>query len=532
MKCRKRNRSSLNSRQLLLLSLAVSCAPAAWADGQIQKSYYLQPISKSTSSADREAEATRPASGQSLIPRRLPKPAGPATTESRDAVMGLPIATPQPIAVVHPVVATSSLDALQPPETNLFVESDHVRAPLSALHPDVTVTPIEIAAKRLAQLRREKQQHRATPGTRWLQSVTTDSCRERSEQHLEDAFREYRVGAWSSAEASAWKALELMATGIDIASQDRNSGNKLESASETLRSARTAIDEAREFLSGGASIDQERLDAIAASHRTAHGSQLFTGGMSSTEAADAYLDFARARLAELAEVNVVAAQTMDLLAAIELGRNQQDRLPEETALCFRRAALQGQPDNSSLAGRLGMQLADMGLDREAAFTLQLAMELAPNEDVVRVLANVLERNGEHDAATRLTSRLQTTDGSAVSSADSTTVVELSPQEFAAISPPLNVVQPQWTAASQPTSATGTFAPNNHPADLSTNTLPASIYPASIHPASAPSAPGTPANLAGFRRPSTAAPQPATQSNAQQVPASSPVKRLMSKMRFW
>ena len=297
---------------------------------------------------------------------------------------------------------------------------------------------------------------------RWLQSITTSSCATRATRLIDDAYREYSVGAWASAEASAWKALELLATGVDVADRQTAPADTPVTAAIDLQSARDAILESRDFLTQGAAVDRDLMIGIAASHRTPVLAAGIPPTMTPTEAVDRYLDFARVKLAPLASYQVQAAQAMDLIAAIGLGRSDARTLPEETALCLRRAALQGQPTNASLASRLGMQLADMGLDDEARWTLSHALSLSPSRDVAQALSVVMNRLGDRQAAMRLTASLrqQMPDAAAERSPRKRmpTIIELSPEQFASISKPAtfdlpparaaNVIEPATSVASR------------------------------------------------------------------------------------
>ncbi|MCC9601286.1 hypothetical protein LOC67_12085 [Stieleria sp. JC731] len=569
MKCKKRNRSSLARRQStcrrwIALSLACSCAGSVLAGDPVRNSFYLQPVSShgraianGKTSLETEIESAivlegpvqeKQSSAESLMPRRLPKtttvrqqsstgigvPVVPASSET--FAQDLPpqhewIALDQPPAPDSPSeIASHAADTNAVSKAGSLVSESHSHA------------PIQVAARRLAQLRQDRLSEssdstlKGNTDRRWLQSVTIDSCSARSEQHLADAYREYRVGAWSSAEASAWKALELIATGIDIADRQTAASNTQPRAAKQLRTAKTAMIEARDFLSGGAAIDVDRINAIATSHQT----PIFAGGVpegiTTTEAADRYLDYARMNLAPLAKYHVMAAQAMDLVAAIELGRNDRSHLPEETSLCLRRAALQGQPENASLAARLGMQLAEMGLDREATWTLKHAMDLQPNAGVAATLATVQQRQGDREAAMRLTASLRMQMPQTEKPTRTPEVIELSPSQFAAISPAFNVGQSQ--IANQPANAPAIAQPYG-----------SSTHPVSAINASVKNEDATPAVTASFRRPrpTQTAPEISRANNSIQAhtasqaqsgikdqPASqiSPVKRFMTKMRFW
>lgn len=337
------------------------------------------------------------------------------------------------------------------------------------------------ARPKVAAVQHQAVQHQI--GTRPLQSITTNSCNNRATQLLDDAYREYSVAAWASAEASAWKALELIATGIDVANHQTAPNAAVQLAAKNLSAARTAIREARHFVVSGAAVATDRVAGIASSHETPILSDGTPAGFTSIDAVDRYLDHARFKLASLAIDHAQAAQAMDLIAAIMLGRNETKWLPEETSLCLRRAALQGQPNNASLASRLGMQLAHMGLDDEAQLTLNHAMSLDPNHETAQALAQLMNRLGDQEAALRLTTGLRKNMPAETDVRRVPEVIQLTPAQFASISPALNASRSSAAASSQSASPQSTAA--TYSADASRVTAGRKSR-------------FTPASLAGFR----------------------------------
>ena len=274
-----------------------------------------------------------------------------------------------------------------------------------------------------------------------LPSVTPSTCAKRAASRLDAAYREYSVKAWASAEHSAWESLQLIAIQIDL-ENERATWNTTP-ARIRLESAKAAIYESREFVTGGWVPDESYLAGIIKSHHTPVGrdsdaAALTPTTLTQTTAIDLYLDFARAQLVPLAKAKVQAAQAMDLLAAISIGRNDRSRLPIETALCFRRAAFAGQPSNGGLASRLGLQLADMGLNQEAAEALQRAAVISPSQEVDQARAVVAKRMGNGHLVSHRLANESTTIPNATKSNRVPELVQLSPQAFAAVSPQLNI----------------------------------------------------------------------------------------------
>ena len=220
-------------------------------------------------------------------------------------------------------------------------------------------------------------------------------------------------------------------------------------ASQTLFRARTAIREARDFQLLEDALDIHGIKRMVQSHETTilkedFQSEIFEAqdvSISVSEASDRYLDHARQLLGGLASGNATVAEALDLLAAIQLGRGEPGRLPAATALCLRRAAFQGQPANGSLASRLGMQLADMGLDREAQWTLERAMSISPSPATAHSLAQVLGRSGDRQTAMNLIADLKQGFEGSQQSPRVPDVIQLTPEQFASVSPSLNATVP-------------------------------------------------------------------------------------------
>ncbi|MDV6032244.1 MAG: hypothetical protein F9B45_19585 [Phycisphaera sp. RhM] len=356
-----------------------------------------------------------------------------ATIPSADPPTGIESAAIECVGIGRGDVALVTPPTVTVPRRLPPVQSRSIQSSQESTTPALPSAPPQTAAEQVV----------SSP---WLQSITADSCLVRASRHLDDAYREYSVGAWSSAEASAWKALELTATGIDVADRQTTSLQRPATAAKDVRIARTAIREARDFVASGAAVDDQLISAIASSHQTPALTGAGSIGLTPTQSADRYLDFARVKLAPLATRHVQAAQAMDLIAAIQLGRNETKWLPEETSLCLRRAALQGQPSNASLATRLGMQLADMGLDAEAQWTLRHAMTLSPTQEIAAALDRVTARQTDPAGDVSFDQRVAEAATPAATQTRFPKVIELSPTQFASISPAVNTLRPPSTVA--------------------------------------------------------------------------------------
>ncbi len=301
---------------------------------------------------------------------------------------------------------------------------------------------IRQAKARLVSMKTALEVEPAAPiaeSARWLPTTTADARFDQARRHLSEAMRAYDVRAWLSAEDSAWDAISASAEAIDLARRESGLATPAaQTATAQLRLAHRAIVEARDFARWSSPGDAEAIARTARSHVTTVLHGVPSTGLTSTEAVDRYLDAARVALSDLAAQSIEAAQAMDLLAATLLTRGEPKQLPQSTSLCLRRAALKGQPQNASLAFRLGAQLAEIGLLKEAQWALEHSLTLQPNADAATVLASVLRRSGQADAAQHLLAsyRYPTTIGTVGSSPKVPHITQLSPEQFASVSPPV------------------------------------------------------------------------------------------------
>lgn len=182
-------------------------------------------------------------------------------------------------------------------------------------------------------------QLRAASSRQWLPTTTAHARFDSARKHLSEASRSYDVGAWLTAEASAWESLRHAAEAIDLTrSEAGQPWDARSSASAQLQFAKQAIVEARDFQRWASPNDSSAITRTVRSHRTSILQSADTTGLTASQAADRYLDSARVALSTLASESVEAAQAMDLLAATLLTRNEPRQLPSSTALCLRRAS--------------------------------------------------------------------------------------------------------------------------------------------------------------------------------------------------
>lgn len=247
---------------------------------------------------------------------------------------------------------------------------------------------------------------------------------------------EYRSGDWLSAESTVWEAFRFVAEGIDLEEWEDTKaqlGIRRQNAIRWLQFACTAIREAHEFSSVYDTADGDVIARMASSHSTdvLHGTPCDT--LTGSDAADLYLDAARVALAGIASRSAEAAQGLDLLASIYLNQNSSTKFYEATALCLRRAAVQGQPDNASLASRLGMNLLDAGLLEEAKWALSHSLSIQEDTATSQAYIAVLQQTGCQVEARRVIAELNNVPQPRIRTEHVPASTDFTPQDFVAIS---------------------------------------------------------------------------------------------------
>ncbi|TWT70077.1 hypothetical protein [Crateriforma conspicua] len=273
----------------------------------------------------------------------------------------------------------------------------------------------------------------ATSPRPWLASGTSISLDRDASTALAEATADYGFGAWASAEDNAWLAIRKAAQSLDCQSSSSRDVQQLNQAIDAIR-------EAKDFVGPYAADDPVVLRRLIRSHRTSVAAPWLDASHavvpSCRQLADVYLNHARRMLGDLASRHLVAARSLDLLAAVTLSRNDETTLAGPVALCLRRAALQGQPQNASLALNLGRQLIDVGLYREAHWALQQSYQHEPSAESAELIARLMHQAGETDAAGQwmIAARqsLQNA-GAAATGSPVPEVVHVSPAEFASLS---------------------------------------------------------------------------------------------------
>ncbi len=375
---------------------------------------------------------------------------------------------PTRLPAVSDSTCTKSVKAIRlADQSNLQTTADQIKvqptsAEISLTQPAAT----QQAPTRQREIATERQ-------TDWLRSGTSNASNQIARKTLAQAHREFRVGAWLSAETSAWESLRCSAESIDL--NRRETGHPAADdpqarAITNLQVAKQAILEARDFLRSGESLSPTAISRMATSHQTDVLDRQPTRGLSGTDASDRYLDFARVRLATIASQSIEAAEALDLLAAIYLRRGDARTIPSATALCLRRAAIQGQPGNASLAANLGAHLVQVGLYDEARWALEHSLSIEPDIETAKSLAKLLRSTGEREEAEAVIASIgqQTLASNAQPTIKVPEITQLTPDEFASLSKSV-VWSPNAPTAPQP--QVKPVAAQSAPVDSSQDSLP-------------------------------------------------------------
>ncbi len=279
----------------------------------------------------------------------------------------------------------------------------------------------------------------STGEVRWLRSSSASICARRARTLIDRGMFEYGSGAWLTAEATVWEAFRCAAEGIDLQTREiakAQLGIRRQNATGRLQFARTAIREARDFAAVCGNADGHVISRMAISHTTDVLDAMPCDTLTGSDATDRYLDAARVALAEIASRSAEAAQGMDLLAAIYLNQNDSTKLHGATALCLRRAALQGQPGNASIASRLGMHLREVGLMEEASWVLSHSLSIEDDKATRQAYVAVLQKIGRQVESQRILASSQPLQQPIVQTERIPPITELSPQDFVSIAKPV------------------------------------------------------------------------------------------------
>lgn len=244
----------------------------------------------------------------------------------------------------------------------------------------------------------------------------------------EDAYRaaqrSFDRGAPLSARKSAYKSLVRLAESTD-ALYPPNVG------SSSLSLAMGALREAPAFLGGIEDIDRDSLVRLVDSHQTPvlKGRSLF--GISRSQAAQVYYQFAQEQFAKALGMHPIASQVLVLFAQTEpYAVRDEEAVVAASQRCYLRTAILCDQRNSVAMEVLGASLIASGRYEEATTVLQRSQSIAPTSRSMNLLAETYRRLGNVNAAREY--RRQG-DLLASQSVNKGLVLQVTPDEFAGYS---------------------------------------------------------------------------------------------------
>ncbi|WP_153557083.1 tetratricopeptide repeat protein [Roseimaritima sediminicola] len=283
-------------------------------------------------------------------------------------------------------------------------------------------------------------QHRdasAPPPVPQVATLTSRRLAQQAADRLAEARAQTRRGTWLSARQSARQALALIADANDLLDGSVRSATALVQAEQALR-------EAEHFTGKYGPVGPEAIARLVASHQTPVLQHCDTQGLNGGRAIDLYLDFARSKFAEVADANPIAIEALMVLAetrragadgdAGEAGTNEGP-VNDAVVISLLRAALQAAPDDPVVANELGYQLLRQGLLEEAQWSLTHSYRLRPSRVAAMNLAETLRQRGDVAAARQVVAAMATLPQDRPAAPQ---LLALSPQQFAAMSPPTSL----------------------------------------------------------------------------------------------
>jgi hypothetical protein len=175
---------------------------------------------------------------------------------------------------------------------------------------------------------------------------------------------------------------------------------------------------------------------MAISHQTPVLKSFPVSGLTPHAAADRYLDFARENFTAAAAGRTSATVLLRVLANAEkAARGNHSEFANSVVLCYLRAAVATDVNDSSSLNELGYYAMQVGLLQESQWALERSIALAPSTPAVQNLIEVHRLAGNVERARELVSMLP--QGGV--EARSLTVTPVASQDFAAISRPVQMI---------------------------------------------------------------------------------------------
>ena len=403
----------------------------------------------------------RPIATLASVPRPLP-PRAPSDSFTAGAELNVAsldesqfidwdiLESQQLVGDVHQSQATIVGETSAGPSQPAPVWQVYINQPPMPTPPPVTIVnvppgEIEREDPRLAERRRlaeiVSQQNRASSVETELgqlppttsESLTAVQLLRDSKRLHEEAERLLASGAEYAAYDAAVRSLRSMAAANDL----EHGGDQ---ATSSLNAALEAIREAGDFMGRFGEVDLATIDRMIASHRTPVLKGCNVSNLTPLVAADHYLDFARRQLTLAVHDQQDAANVLAVLG--NAARNRQVNpvgLRDSIAICCLRAAVATNPDNAGVTSELGYHAMQLGLLDEARWALETSLASSPSRHALQNLIETHRLAGDIDQARALIAQLDALGGP--EPVKQLQVTPVSPEEFAALSPPVQPGSP-------------------------------------------------------------------------------------------
>jgi tetratricopeptide (TPR) repeat protein len=225
----------------------------------------------------------------------------------------------------------------------------------------------------------------------------TTALRRAAEQN-HDGFALAAKAAWYSARAEFQSALELV-----VAAADAAEGTS--ARTRAAREAQTALREAADFVPrSGTRSGRIDVAHLVAGHQSKVIDSQSAGSWTAAAAHEAYLAFARRRLADAGAGQRAASVALHGLGKVHAAMSSDDREAVDSrkkARTFYEAALEVGPDNFIAVNDLAVLLAEEGDLERGRAALESGLRITRQPAMLQNLATVYRRLGRPDIAEQL-----------------------------------------------------------------------------------------------------------------------------------
>ena len=246
-----------------------------------------------------------------------------------------------------------------------------------------------------------------------------------AKQKLARADQRLQRRAGMSARQLATESLHLMAQATDEATGTL-------AGSESLDQAFVAVREASDFLGRYGSVDNRVMQRLVSAHQTRILKRCDISQTSALQAADIYYEFAREKFVSATHGWKDSARALMILAQTEpMANPDTDSNLSAAQVCYLRAAIVCDPENSLAANELGHELLALGKYDEARWALEHSYSRKPSTAALANLAELHRITGNVKLAQACATNLASAKESNPRIAQ---VVQLTPEQFASMSP--------------------------------------------------------------------------------------------------